>query len=149
MDVVSIAYGAVQILSPFLPYLLKVAKSAGEKLAVDAVKGTAEKLWNKITAHFKDDHELNAVATLAAVSPNDQKRQDELSQALAQRLKNDAAFAAEILDAIGGPQRLQEVIGGQKATIEHIRQDMEGAGVQRVKGGDEARISDVTQIQRK
>ena len=149
MDVVSIAYGAVQILSPFLPALLKIAKSAGEKLAVDAVKSGAEKLWNKITGKFKDDAELNAVATLVAVKPDDEKRQQDLSQALAQRLAGDPAFAKEILDAIGGEKRLQEVIGGNRAVIQRIRQDMEGAGVQSVKGGEGAQISDVTQVQRK
>ena len=152
MDFVSIAYGAVQILSPFLPSLLKLAKSAGEKLedlAGEKLKEQAEKLWNKITGHYDDDVELKAAATMVAASPKDETRQQLLSKALAERLKNDEAFAKEVLAAIGGPERLQEVIGGDSATIERIRQDLEGAGVQRVKGGQGAHISDVTQTQRK
>jgi hypothetical protein len=152
MDIVSIAYGAVQILSPFLPSLLKLAKSAGEHIesfAVDKVTEQAEKLWNKITGRYKDDAVLNARATIVAASPKDEKSQRELSQALAERLAEDEAFAGEILAAIGGPKRLQEVIGGDTAIIERIRQDMEGPGVQRVQGGTGAHISDVSQIQKK
>src|SRR5690242_3829330 len=138
MDFVSIAYGAVQILSPFLPTLIKLGKSAGEHLeefAADKVSEQAKKLWNKITGRYKDDDLLNARVTIAAKSPKDENSKRELSKELAERLKNDQAFASEILDAIGGPQRLQEVIGGDRAIIERIHQEMKGAGRQLVQGG--------------
>jgi hypothetical protein len=150
MDFVSIAYGAVQILSPFLPTLIKLGKSFGEHLeefAADKVSEQAKKLWNKITGRYKDDKVLEARATIVADSPEDENSKREFSKRLAEHLANDEAFAKEILDTIGGPKRLQEIIGGDSAIVERIHQEMQGAGVQRVQAGTGARISDVTQKQ--
>jgi hypothetical protein len=148
LDFFSIAQGAVAIISPFLPVLLKLANAAGEKLeglAEGQVKEQAEKLWNKIVRRFQGDPVLTSAATMVADAPADDTRQKMLADTLGKRLQGDPEFAQQLLNEIGGPKRLQEVIAGNDAVINGIYQRMKGPGTQRTQGGDRAYIANVTQ----
>jgi hypothetical protein len=152
--VVEIATGVVAKVSPFLPYLVSLAKGVGKKLEdVIAEKGgqaawsLAQTLWNKLIGAIPDDEELTTQAKSVALSPHDKGRQETLAEVLAQHLQDRPDLAQDLLKTIGGPQRLQEIIGGDEAQIERIHQKMAEAGIQRVQGGQKAKISDVTQEQ--
>lgn len=150
LDFISIAQGAVTLVSPFLPFLMKLGKAAGEKiedLAEVKVKEQAEKIWNKIAGHFSGDPVLNSAATMVADDPADEARRKMLTDTLAKNLEKDPGFAQQVLDEIGGPKRLQEVIAGNDATINAIYQKMKGPGHQQVKAGDRAHITGVIQKQ--
>lgn len=150
-DVVAIATGTVKLLQPFLPYL-EPFKTALQKKLTDATAGAAwdqaKGLWAKITGRFKDDKELHESAEAVAALPNNATLQKALTEVLAQRLKDAPDLTEELLQLLGGEKRLQEIVAGNEATIENIRQSMAGTGVQRVEAGDKAKISGVTMEQK-
>ena len=150
MDFVTIAAGVVKILQPALPYLDPL-KTALQKKFSDATARAAfdqaKALWAKITSKFKDDKDLNEAAEAVAALPNNTGLQKALTEVLAERLKDSPDLATELLELLGGEKRLQEIVAGNEAIIDNIRQTMAGAGTQRVEAGDKARISGVTQEQ--
>lgn len=156
MDFVTIAAGVVKILQPALPYLDPL-KTALQKKFSDATAGAAfdqgKALWAKITSKFKDDKALNEAADRVVRNADDTDEEvktfsrDKLTKVLAERLKDSPDLATELLELLGGEKRLQEIVAGNEAIIDNIRQTMAGAGTQRVEAGDKARISGVTQEQ--
>lgn len=153
-DLAEVAKGTVIFLTPFMPYLTPIGKGIQKKLEdVIAEKGgnivwdQAQKLWNRIKLHFKDDPVVTSAATMLSDAPELSARQQMFEQVLAERLKADPALAQELLSILGGPTRLQEVIGGHKSQITEIYQEMSGPGEQRVEGGDETVIKGVDQVQ--
>src|SRR5687767_4409023 len=128
MDFISIATGAVSLLSPFLPHLISLSSDVGEKIK-DAVveKGVSElgkqakAVWDKITGYFGDDPVLTSVATVTAASPEDTDRQKLLIEELAKRLKDHPNLAEELVTLMGGPKRVQELTAGYGAIIERVK----------------------------
>lgn len=152
MDFVSIATGVVSILSPYLPQLLSLGKSVGEKIGDAVIKGgvgalddQAKRLWAKVSNYFKDDPVITSAATVAADAPGDTTRQQFFTEILAQRLKDHPGLADELLEMMGGPKRLQQVIVGHEAIIKLLHQKMAGPGEQNVKAGDKATLEGITQ----
>lgn len=90
---------------------------------------------------------MNEAAEAVAALPNNAALQKALTEVLANRLKEAPDLAEELLNLLGGEKRLQEIVAGNEAIIDNIRQTMAGAGTQRVEAGDKARISGVTQEQ--
>jgi hypothetical protein len=150
MDFVSIATGAVSLLTPFLPQLISLGSEVGGKIK-DAVvdKGVSElgkqakTLWSKITGYFGDDPVLTSVATVAAAAPEDTGRQKLLIEELAKRLKDHPDFAQELLQMMGGPKRVQELTAGYEAIITDVSFKMAGPGEQKLKAGDRATIAGI------
>lgn len=151
MDFVSIATGAVSLLSPFLPHLISLGSEVGGKIK-DAVvdKGAsvlgkqAKALWDKITGYFGDDPVLTSVATVTAASPEDTDRQKLLIEELAKRLKDHPDLAEDLLKMMGGPKRVQQLTAGYDAIIRDVSFKMgvpgEQTGEQTLKAGDKATI---------
>ena len=156
MDIVAIAAGVVKLLQPALPYLNPL-KTALQKKISDATAGAAfdqaKALWAKITSRFKDDKALNEAADRVVRNADDTDEdvktlyRDKLTKVLAERLKDSPELAEELLGLLGGEKRLQEIVAGDEATIDNIRQTMAGAGTQRIQAGNKARISGVNQKQ--
>jgi DNA modification methylase len=137
IDFVSIASGAVKILGPFLPYLDPFRKALQKKIedvTANAAWDQAKGLWGKITGRFKDDKELNAVAKSVAENPDIEGFQEMLTKVLARRLESSPDLTKELIELLGGEKRLQEIVAGNEATIDNIRQTMAGAGTQRDRG---------------
>ncbi len=152
LDFVSIAVGAVSLLSPYLPQLISLGKSVGEKIGdtvvakgIDAAGSQVQKLWERISGFFNDDLEVTSAATMIAASPKDAVRQQMLIEILAERLKAHPELAKDLLELMGGPARLQKIIAGNEASIRDIRQKMKGAGTQSIEAGDKAIIERVEQ----
>lgn len=150
LDIATVAVGAVKVLQPFLPYLDPFKTALQKKIAdvtVGAAWEQAKSLWAKIAGRFKGDQDLNEAAEAVAALPNNAALQKALTEVLANRLKEAPDLAEELLKLLGGEKRLQEIVAGNEAIIDNIRQTMAGEGTQRVEGGDKARISGVTQEQ--
>jgi len=149
-DIVTIASGAVTLLAPVLPYLDPFRETLQKKL-MESIAGDVlakgKGLWARITSRFKNDKDLQDAAEAVAALPNNNGLQNALTEILAQRLKDAPDLAEELLNLLGGEKRLQEIVAGNEATIEKIRQTMAGPGTQRVKAGDKAYMTDVTQEQ--
>jgi hypothetical protein len=148
IDFVSVASGAVKILGPFLPYLEPFRKALQKKVedvTANAAWNQAKGLWTKITGRFKDDKDLNEAAEAVAALPNNAGLQKVLTEVLASRLQSAPDLTDELIKLLGGEKRLQEIVAGNEAIIDNIRQTMTGAGTQRVEGGDKAKISGVDQ----
>lgn len=150
IDFASVSVGLVSLLSPYLPLLLSLGKSAGGKLedsiidkGVDVAGTQVKKLWAKISGYFKDDVEVTSAATMVAASPKDALRQQMLGQVLAERLKEHPRLAEELIEIMGGQERLQQIIAGNEAAIRDIRIKMAGAGKQSIEAGDKAVIERV------
>lgn len=151
-DYVSIATGIVSILSPYLPQLISLGKDAEDKIkdavvdkGVDALGEQARKLWGRISGYFKDDPVVTSAATLTADAPKDSARQRFFTEILAQRLKDHPEIADELLEIIGGPERLQQVVVGHEAIIKDLHQKMAGAGEQTIRAGDHAHLEGIVQ----
>ncbi len=150
-DYVSIATGAVALLSPYLPKLLSLGSEVGSKIkdavvekGVDAVGEQAKKLWGKITGQFGADDELTGAAKLTAAAPQDAGRRKILTEVLAQRLKEQPQLAEELLAMMGGQKRLQQLIAGHDAVIEDVSFKMGSPGEEKLQAGDRARIKKIT-----
>jgi len=147
MDFVSIATGAVSLLSPFLPHLISLASEVGGKIK-DAVveKGVSElgkqakAVWDKLTSYFGEDPVFTSAATITAASPEDTTRQKLLIEELAKRLKDHPDLAEDLVKLMGGPKRVQELTAGYEAIIRDVSFKMAGPGQQTLKAGDKATI---------
>lgn len=152
MDFVTIAAGVVKLLQPALPYLDPL-KTALQKKITDATAGAAwdqaKALWAKITGCFKDDKELNEAADAVATAPDKEIFQraarEELTKVLAERLKDSPELAKELLELLGGEEKLNEIVAGDEAIIESNRQALSGKGTNRIEAGNKARITGNTQ----
>ena len=150
IDFASVSVAVVSLLSPYLPQLLSLGKSAGEKIGeaiidkgVDATGDQVKKLWEKISGYFKDDLEVTSAATMVAASPKDTLRQQMFGQVLAERLKGHPEFAEDLIKMMGGKERLQQIIAGNEAAVRDVRMKMAGAGKQSIEGGDKSVIERV------
>lgn len=153
IDVIQIATATVATLTPFMPFLAEVGKAGGQKLAeVIAEKGgetawqKAQGLWGKIKAYFESDPEVKSAATMVATKPEDQSRRTMLVEVLAERLKQTPELALELLDLLGGQERIQEVLADQSSWVEDVTQRMKGGGQQTVKASRDSVIKNVRQI---
>jgi hypothetical protein len=149
MEPVSLAAAAVSILTPFLPSLLEMAKSGGEKIAASvgeaAGEFTIEKarlLWDKIAGKGKDP-KIESVAQSVALVPEDENLQKVLVNLIAAKLDQNPDLADDILQILGGQENVQKVIALRKSWIEGIH--MEGQGKKEVRAEDESVIKNVVQ----
>jgi hypothetical protein len=151
--IAEIATAAVAFLAPFLPGLKGLAGAAAGKLAETVVEKSGEAawkrartLWEKISSRWGDDPEVSGTSTLVAATPERDDRRAELATALAAKLETDPATAAEIQELLGGAGRVQEIVAGNRAVLDHVVQRMKGPGTQSVRVGDDARVSKLKQI---
>jgi len=155
LELATIAATAVKFLSPFMPYLLDAAKSASEKLGEaigehggEAVWEKAQTIWSKFTGRYGDDEEVNTAAKMVALKPTDENRQESLAEVLGERLKENPELAQEIFNLMGGQKGIQEVLAGENAFVQKIKQRMANSGGrQTVSGGKNSTIIDVDQQQ--
>ena len=140
-------------LAPFTPFLIEVGKAGGKKLAeVMAEKGgeaawkKAQALWDKLQTRFHDDNEVQVMATVMAVKPEDEARQTLLAEVLGARLQENPALAQELFDLLGGQEAVQQVLAERGSWVEDVTQRMKGRGKQIVQASDDSVIKGVRQI---
>ena len=154
-DIGQIAAAVVTTLAPFTPFLIEVGKAGGKKLAeVMAEKGgeaawkKAQALWDKLQARFQDDDEVQVMATVLAVKPEDETRQTLLAEVLGARLQENPALAQELFDLLGGQEAVQQVLAERGSWVEDVTQRMKGGGKQIVQASDDSVIKSVRQIKK-
>ena len=154
-DIGQTAAAVVTTLAPFTPFLIEVGKAGGKKLAeVMAEKGgeaawkKAQALWDKLQARFQDDDEVQVMATVLAVKPEDETRQTLLAEVLGARLQENPALAQELFDLLGGQEAVQQVLAERGSWVEDVTQRMKGGGKQIVQASDDSVIKGVQQIKR-
>ena len=64
---------------------------------------------------------------------------------MAERLKDSPELAKELLELLGGEEKLNEIVAGDEAIIESNRQALSGKGTNRIEAGNKARITGNTQ----
>ncbi len=150
-QMMDIAKVAVTALTPFLPFLLDMAREGGQKLVdVMAEKGgdeawkTAQNLWNKITGQ-KGDSDIEDAARITARQPDDPGRQVFLETLLTQKLKQSPALADEILEILSKGKSVQVVSAEQESQVENIEQKTSGRGDQRVSARGKSTIKGIKQ----
>ena len=119
-DIGQTAAAVVTMLAPFTPFLIEVGKAGGKRLAeVMAEKGgeaawkKAQALWDKLQTRFHDDAEVQVMATVVAVKPEDEARQTLLAEVLGARLQENPALAQELFDLLGGQARYAHIADRQ------------------------------------
>jgi len=152
-DIGQTAAAVVTTLAPFTPFLIEVGKAGGKKLAeVMAEKGgeaawkKAQALWDKLQTRFHDDAEVQVMATVVAVKPEDEARQTLLAEVLGARLQENPALAQELFDLLGGQEAVQQVLAERGSWVEDVTQRMKGGGKQIVRASDDSVIKGVRQI---
>jgi len=152
-DIGQTAAAVVTTLAPFTPFLIEVGKAGGKKLAeVMAEKGgeaawkKAQALWDKLQTRFHDDAEVQVMATVVAVKPEDEARQTILAEVLGARLQENPSLAQELFDLLGGQEAVQQVLAERGSWMEDVTQRMKGGGKQIVQASDDSVIKGVRQI---
>ncbi len=152
-DIGQTAAAVVATLAPFTPFLIEVGKAGGKKLAeVMAEQGgeaawkKAQALWDKLQTRFHDDDEVQVMATVVAVKPDDETRQTMLAEVLGSRLQENPTLAQEIFDLLGGQEAVQQVLAERGSWVEDVTQRMKGSGRQIVQASDDSVIKVVRQI---
>ena len=153
IDIGQTAAAVAATLAPFTPFLIEVGKAGGKKLAeVMAEKGgeaawkKAQALWDKLQTRFRDDAEVQSMATVVAVKPEDEARQTMLAEVLGGRLQENPALAQELFDLLGGQEAVQQVLAERGSWVEDVTQRMKGGGRQIVQASDDSVIKGVRQI---
>jgi hypothetical protein len=153
IDIGQTAAAVAATLAPFTPFLIEVGKAGGKKLAeVVAEKGgeaawkKAQALWDKLQTRFHDDDEVQVMATVVAVKPEDEARQTLLAEVLGARLQENPALAQELFDLLGGQEAVQQVLAERGSWVEDVTQRMKGGGRQIVQASDDSVIEGVRQI---
>ena len=154
-DIGQIAAAVVTTLAPFTPFLIEVGKAGGKKLAEviteqggEAAWKKAQALWDKLQARFQDDDEVQVMATVLAVKPEDETRQTLLAEVLGARLQENPALAQELFDLLGGQEAVQQVLAERGSWVEDVTQRMKGGGKQIVQASDDSVIKSVRQIKK-
>ena len=152
-DIGQTAAAVVTTLAPFTPFLIEVGKAGGKKLAEviteqggEAAWKKAQALWDKLQARFQDDDEVQVMATVLAVKPEDETRQTLLAEVLGARLQENPALAQELFDLLGGQEAVQQVLAERGSWVEDVTQRMKGGGKQIVQASDDSVIKGVRQI---
>ena len=152
-DIGQTAAAVVTTLAPFTPFLIEVGKAGGKKLAEviteqggEAAWKKAQALWDKLQARFQDDDEVQVMATVLAVKPEDETRQTLLAEVLGARLQENPALAQELFDLLGGQEAVQQVLAERGSWVEDVTQRMKGGGRQIVRASDDSVIKGVQQI---
>ena len=152
-DIGQTAAAVVTTLAPFTPFLIEVGKAGGKKLAEviteqggEAAWKKAQALWDKLQARFQDDDEVQVMATVLAVKPEDETRQTLLAEVLGARLQENPALAQELFDLLGGQKAVQQVLAERGSWVEDVTQRMKGGGKQIVQASDDSVIKGVRQI---
>ena len=152
-DIGQTAAAVVTTLAPFTPFLIEVGKAGGKKLAeVMAEQGgeaawkKAQALWDKLQTRFHDDDEVQVMATMVAVKPEDETCQALLAGVLGARLQENPALAQDLLDLLGGQKAVQQVLTERGSWVEDVTQRMKGGGKQIVQASDDSVIKGVRQI---
>jgi hypothetical protein len=148
-DVQLISAAVVQIIAPFMPYLLKAAKIGGIKVIEaigekggEAAWNKAQDLWGNITRKYHGDDEINAIANLISTRPDQISYWDNLTEILAEKLKADSQLLQELLSLMGGEKGIQQITA-ENSYIERVTMKMSGVSG---KQGISSSYSDLTNI---
>lgn len=152
IDLGNVAAATVSLLAPFTPFLLETGQAVGKKLGEVIVEKGGEKawqkaqaMWDKLKNRFVEDPEVNSAATLVAAKPDDETRQAMLVEVLTARLNESPTLAQDLLDLLGGQDKLQEILADRGSRIEDVNQQMKDKGKQTVKASDESTIKNIRQ----
>jgi hypothetical protein len=134
----SLVAQVVSFLTPFLPYLLKAGKKAGEELAGEAGKKFgdaawegAKHLWGKLRPKIEERPAALEAVQEVANAPSDPDAQAAVRVQLKKILSADESFAAEIarlLEAAGPRTTYNAVLYGSGAIAQGNGNVVAGAG---------------------
>jgi len=147
MDVTVLTKTVVTFLSPFLPYLLKVAEKSAEEVG----KKFGAEAWDRATTlwgKLRGRSEVEKAAQDAAAMPEDPDAQAALRLQLKKLLTEDTALADEIERFMSG-EVVQRVLAEQGSQVRGVRQTAVGGGDvrQEVVARGESTVEDVQQKQ--
>lgn len=157
VEIGQIAATLVTTLTPFMPFLVDAGKISGQKFVEtiaekggEAAWNKARTLWNKVEDHFGNDVEVTSAATMVAIKPDDERRQETFAEVLGTRLKEDTSLVEEFFNLLGGQQAIQQVLAERESWVENVTQLIVGpSGSQSTAARDNSTISGVKQnIQR-
>jgi len=99
----------VQIVAPFLPYLMelggKTAEEAAKKFGSDGLWITAQAVWKKLSPKVQAKVAAKEAAEDVANDPNNQNFKTALQVQLQKILQSDEVLAKEIGDLMTGPKK--------------------------------------------
>ncbi len=155
IGIVEIATATAATLAPYLPYVIKAGKAAGEKIAEGIGKAGGEAawekagaIWDKIKGHFSEKPELEHAAGLVAMQPDDPTYQKVLAKTLASYLETRTDLRQDLLDLLGGEKAVQKVLADKGSWVEDVTQDLQGTGTQIVEATNQSVIKRVKQIRK-
>nr|MBC7245283.1 hypothetical protein [Chloroflexota bacterium] len=154
MDVGALAKDVVAFLAPFLPYLVKGAKLAGQEAAKklgeqfsEESVAAAKSLWERLRPKAEARPAAQEAVEEVAAAPQDADAQAALRLQVRQILSEDEALTAEVARVMASAV-IQRVLAQRRAIIKDVEQRAKGGPTeQEVKGeGKGTRIKGVRQI---
>jgi hypothetical protein len=147
-----IANAVLTTLSPLLPYLAKAgvlaAKSFTEgisKAGGESAWKAAQGLWKRITDAADKDTKLKSAVSLVATDPEDNDYVTLLAKALEMRLAKDESLRQSLVQMLGGPTAVQQIIAERGSRIAGASQELHGSGTQKIVSRDNSVIENATQ----
>ncbi|HEY5175774.1 MAG TPA: hypothetical protein VII95_09455 [Terriglobales bacterium] len=124
MDPVHLSQLAVTILAP---YLAKAAGKASEKMGEDAWN-KLKSLYDSVVRKFASDPYASQTLIRAQELPDDATRCSALIAVLAEHLKSDADFLAEVADSVRGAEAIERTHIHQRISISGQSRDVTQIG---------------------
>jgi hypothetical protein len=153
MDIESIATSVVNVLAPFMPFLIETGKEGVKKMAEKfAEKGgetawaRVQEIWRRINAHIKDDSKFKGAALMLSAEPTDESSKKILADVLIARLRVNPQLAQELREFLCKQEAIQEIIADQKSKVSDVTQQNSGNGKQSIKASRNSQINGVKQI---
>lgn len=137
----------IAAISPFLPYLGK-AGEAFAKSGGDAAWKAAENIWQKIVGASNDDAKLGGAVSLILADPVDKDSLAMLAKSLESHLERNPDLAEALLIALGGEQRVQEMVAEHGSRLSGNEQELSGSGRQTMSASNDSVIENSRQSSR-
>lgn len=147
-EITQIAVAVAATLAPFTPFLVEGGKAfAGE--AGEAAWERAKAIWKRLRARFGENAKIRGAALMASAEPESASARETLASVLAECLQEKPEVARELLDLLGGPGPLQQILAERGGRVVNAVQELQGQmGTQVISSRDGASIEGVRQIVR-
>ena len=124
MNTEHLALAVAATMTPYTPFLLRLAQTGGDKLPASVGNETgwqkAKAVWEGIQTHYPHDAGIQGAAMMLSGDPGNQMVQNLLVQNLSRRIQESPQLAEALIKALGGEQAIQQIKATGHSTIENV-----------------------------
>lgn len=144
-----LAVAVARTMTPFTPFLYRLAQTGGDKLPspVENEPGwqKAQAVWQGVQTYFPNDAGIQGATMLLSENPDNQTVQNLLVQNLSRRIQESPQLAEALIKALGGQETVQQIVATDNGIIKDVEQTATGAGRQSIEASGGGRIEGAKQ----